>query len=369
MTTTSRSRTGKLLGALTAGALVVPALLGARATAEQPGAADAKPNDAREFLQVYDANVENLPTPDESSPAECAGDWHDLLYYMRTQELKPDLYLVQQLNNQDQLDLLLKRMETHFGEKYAGVLAEPNPDATTGGACNTYKKRQTNAVIWRTDRLSLVKSQAPGNRWRAQAEDGTDCVNSTQPRTMAVKALLHDRVSGRTVTAASFHWPTMDKGEGCARSNIGELSNELTEDGYDTDPTHGATDLYVAGGDTNAHDLGEGGAPDGEASPWYAAANGDLNGSLGFRDAVWAGCATTADPLACRTSKWTFQGKTKRRIDYVLGRGAGGEPPRITNAVVPTFQDGNDADDALSEDGDNPLGYSDHHAVGARVHY
>lgn len=373
---TTRRKT-RLPALLAAGVLAVPVAAGAQAVAEEPGAAsaeaevpaEAQPNGDPGYLQVYDANVENLPTTDEQPPAECAGDWHDLMYYMRTQELKPDVYLVQQLNNKEQLDLLLDRMESHFGEKYAGVLAENDPEPTTGGDCNPFKKRQTNAVIWRTDRLELVKSASPKNRWQAQKWDGGSCVPNHQPRTKGVKALLLDRASGKTVTAASFHWPTMTTGEKCARNNVGELSNELTEDGYDSHDDYGETDLYVAGGDANAHDIGEGGAPDGEPSTWYEAANGDAGGELGFRDAVYAHCDTADDPRACKDDRWTLEAKTKRRVDYLLGRKPGGEMPEMSGVVVPTFEDGDKADEEVSDDGDSPLVYSDHRAVGARVHY
>ncbi|MGW7078045.1 hypothetical protein [Streptomyces sp. NPDC054866] len=356
---------GRLLGLLTL--LLAPALA-APALAAAP--AEAEPNGDPGFLQVYDANVENLPTSDEQPPATCAGDWHDLMYYMRTQELKPDVYLVQQLNNKAQLDLLLDRMETHFGERYAGVLAENDPEPSkesAGGECWDFKKRQTNAVIWRTDRLQLVKSQPPDNRWQAQNLVDGQCVNNNQPRTKGVKALLHDKVSGKTVTAASFHWPTMGHGgTECADENAVELSNELTEDGYDSHAPYGATDLYIAGGDTNAHDR-----EDATWRKWYAMANGDLPGStLGFRDAVYADCQTKPDPSACRKDRWTLVTSVNRRVDYILGRKPGGALPRMTDAVVPTFDEGDLADEALSGDGDNrDLDYSDHRAVGTRVHY
>ncbi|WP_367123499.1 hypothetical protein [Streptomyces phytohabitans] len=368
--------TPALTAALGAGALALPLLAGAPAAAGPvqtgpvqagpvPAAEEARPNDDPGLLQVYDANVENLPTTDERPPEQCAGDWHDLMYYMRTQELKPDVYLVQQLSDRAQLDLLLDRMRTHFGEGYAGVLAEDDPKPKTGGECDAFKKRQTNAVIWRTDRLELVKSASPANRWQAQNEVGGVCVNNDQPRTKGVKALLHDKVADRTVTAASFHWPTMGHGgDACADSNTGELSNELTEDGYDSDPAHGATDLYVAGGDTNAHDR-----RDGAWRTWYEAANGDLGGKYGFRDAVYAHCAAQADPAGCRAGRWTLETSALRRVDYVLARKPGGALPRISGTVVPTFADGDRADEELTDDGDSPLGYSDHRAVGARVHY
>lgn len=340
--------------------------------------ADAGPNTNPAYLQVYDANVENLPTSDEDDPETCRGDWHDLMYFMRLQSLKPDVYLVQQLNNRAQLDLLLTRMEEHFGEEYEGVLAENDPEPSTGhGECENYKIRQTNAVIWRADRLELVMSAAPDNRWQAQAylpppssPDGArSCRNNDQARTKGVKALLHDKISGKEVTAASFHWRTHTYGHQCVMSNATELSSELTEDGY------GGADLFLAGGDSNNGDSSR----FGEAAwtPWYEAINGDLGGAHEFRDAAYAGCLDP-DPArvaACLKAKdvWTLWdragGKDPRRIDFLLGRKPGGAPPTMTNVVVPTFDEGDQADVDLTGTDERTLDYSDHRAVGARVHY
>ncbi|MET7639151.1 hypothetical protein [Streptomyces sp. NPDC005438] len=347
-------------GVLVAGVLVGSVLTAPYATGNERSRAveEAVPNQDPGFLQVYEANVENLPTSSEN----CPGDWHDLMYYMRLQQYRPDIYLVQQLSGQKQLDLLLTRMEEHFGEKYEGVVAEANPKPG-GGVCGSDKTYQTNAVIWRADRLDLKLSQSPENRWQAQHAPDPDrpdhCVNGTSSRTKGVKALLHDRVGNKDVTAASFHWPTQKSGGGtgpCATSNAGELSNELTEDGY------GVADLYVAGGDTNRAASSTNGGSD--WTTWYKNSNGDLGGAHGFRDAAYAGCEGDA---ACLGEKWTFDGA--RRIDFLLARNGDSEPATTTHHVVPTFDEGDQADLTLTGSDNEDLDYSDHRANGARVHY
>jgi hypothetical protein len=355
----STRRAGRaLIG--TAVATVPLLVIAPSASAEEAGA-----NTDPGFLQVYDANVENLPV---SSGEVCKGDWHDLMYYMRTQPLKPDLYLVQQLSNKSQLNTLLTRMEEHFGESFSGVLAENNPEPLDpdDGECRTDKYLQTNAVIWRDARLSLKLSASPDNRWQAQREDPNTgkCVNNNQSRTKGVKALLRDKVSGKDVTAASFHWRTYTWGHKCTESNAGELSNELKADGY------GGADLFVAGGDTNNASNSTHGSAD--WTPWYRKINGDLGGTYGFRDAAFAGCSGSP---ACLKPKWTLDKDPSdsesqpRRIDFLLARKAGGAKPVISNTVVPTFNEGDAADLALTGSDYQNLDYSDHRSVGARVHY
>jgi hypothetical protein len=352
-------------------ALAAPFVLASPAPASGPAdaggaptgtraAAEAVPNNDPSFLQVYDANVENLPTTTES----CPGDWHDLMYYMRLQEYRPDIYLVQQISNREQLDLLLQRMEEHFGETYAGVLAENEPAEYDNGCSG--KVRQTNGVVWRTDRLSLKLSASPDNRWQAQREypaDSKTCENNDQPRTKGVKALLEDKLSGRTVTAASFHWPTQEHGGTyCNVSNAGELSNELTEDGY------GVADLFVAGGDTN-HSASSTNGED-NWTTWYRAANGDIGGAHRFRDAVYAGCADAGGSIPdCLADKWTLHTTGPRRVDFLLARNPAGAPPRTSHPVVPTFDEGDAADLELTGNDDQDMDYSDHRSVGARIYY
>ncbi|WP_420000142.1 hypothetical protein [Streptomyces boninensis] len=350
-------RTSRLLAGVAA--LAAPLLV----TPSAPAApAEAVPNNDPSFLQVYDANVENLPV---STEAKCPGDWHDLMYYMRLQKYRPDIYLVQQVGGQEQLKTLLTRMKEHFGESYAGVVAEANPDPG-GGSCGAEKAIQTNAVIWRTDRLSLKLSASPKNRWQAQRENPAnqdECIANNQARSKGVKALLHDKASGKDVTAASFHWPTISHGGmKCAPSNAGELSNELTEDGY------GVADLYVAGGDTNHGDRKSAGG----WTDWYAAANADVGGKHRFRDAGYAKCAAGGGSIPdCLAKDWTHinDDGDHRRIDFLLARRDSGAPPAMTNTVIPGFDEGDAADKALTGDDRSDLDYSDHRAVGARVGY
>lgn len=59
-------------------------------------------------LLVYDANVENLETPNDA----CPGDWKDLFAFMKVQGDSPDVFLVQQISDQAELDVLIAHLKT-----------------------------------------------------------------------------------------------------------------------------------------------------------------------------------------------------------------------------------------------------------------
>lgn len=351
-----RKRNARFI-ALGTAVVAIPLLCAPGATA---GASFNQPNRNPGFLQVYDANVENFPTSRE----KCPGDWEDLLYYMRSQRYRPDLWTAQQVGGERQLNILLKKMRRHFGEAYAGVVAQPVP-ARGGGACGREKSRQTNAVIWRVARFSLKLSAPSRNIWQVRRNLNGQCVNNSQSRTVSVKALLRDRVTGKNVTAASFHWPSRRSGASgkCASVNMAELNRELTEDGY------GRAHLYLAGGDTN-WSVHRQNAP-GRWTKWYREANVDLGGAHRFRDPVHAGCVAGGGSLAgCLADKWTFTDGRKRRIDVLLARTPKGAPPPATSAaVVPSFDQADWAAKRFTGSDRTDLDYSDHRAVGARIHY
>jgi hypothetical protein len=83
-----------------------------------PGARTAVNRDPA-FIQVYVNNIENLKVAGE----QCRGDWTDLIYYMKTVKPSPDLFLVQQIANQAQLNDLLQRMTNQL----PGIFRESSP--------------------------------------------------------------------------------------------------------------------------------------------------------------------------------------------------------------------------------------------------
>lgn len=327
---------------LIAAAGLVPALADQRADPVTAAAANNNPA----FVQVYDNNVENLPTVGLA----CPGDWQDLVYYLERAPLKPDIFTIQQISDRAQLNSYLDRLSDDLGENYAGVIADATPKRMNS-PCGAPKRHQTNAVIFRTARFT---NRGLGSRtWQAQSDESGSCANNDQARTKAVKVRLHDKIANKDLTVASVHWPTAASGgPPCAVSNARETAAEMTEDGY-------GGRLLIAGGDLNITDLGGG-----TFRTWYRDLNGDLGGRYGYRDAGYAGCSGSK---ACLAGNWTAGGD--RRIDFVFARRPAGGLPGVTGFHTITFNEGDAADRAETGTDRADRNYSDHRAVMARIHY
>lgn len=309
-------------------------------------------NGTSSALLVYSANVENLPTTKDA----CPGDWKDLYSYIAVSGRKPDLLLVQQISDQGQLDQLVAHMSTTFGRSYASVIAEANPAPYTS-PCGAAKDKQTNAIIYDTGRLVAVGGK---HVWKTFKMKDGQCIRNDVPRARGVLQKFADKVVGTDVAVASIHW-SIANGSGpdpaCALRNVEELDQLLRMAAFQAP-------LQIFGGDTNEDDLLSPSKSSGYR-PWYAAANGDLGGKLGFRDAIYAHCATKADVKGCLLNNWTF-GSTKR-IDFIFARGGDGSLPQTSDARTVTFAEANAADQQLTG-ADAAQGYSDHRAVSARIH-
>jgi hypothetical protein len=96
--------------------------------------------------------VENLPKATE----KCEGDWQDLIYYMKVQQYSPDLFLVQQVGGQAQLNELVKRLNDGLVGVYVGIVAVANPKRQ-GSKCGEEKAYQSTAIIYRTGRFNVVR--------------------------------------------------------------------------------------------------------------------------------------------------------------------------------------------------------------------
>lgn len=301
------------------------------------------------FLQVYVNNVENLETPTE----QCTGDWKDLFYEMARRP-SPDLFLVQQISDQAQLDLLVQHMTTVLPGAYAGIIAEVDP-APMNSPCGAPKDKQTNAIIYRTGRLTPVGSK---HVWQSWAKLNDVCKRNFQARTMNVMQKFLDQRSGKTVSVASLHWSTF-QGAGpdpsCAELNAAEVARKLALPGF-------GGDLLIFGGDMNEPDQSTGGG----FRPWYRDANGELGAGQGFRDAIYARCAKSGSPQQCLDDNWTIG--QARRIDFLFARTGAGCLPGMSGQHTITFEEA-DAAAAAAAGGDSAYNYSDHRAIRAQVHY
>ncbi len=297
------------------------------------------------FVQVFDNNVENLPT----AGLKCPGDWQDLVHYMKRAPLKPDVVIVQQISGRKQLDDYVGKLSQVIGERYEGVIANGSPKAMNS-RCGAPKHHQTNAVVYRKARFTDL---GLGSRtWVAQSQRGGKCANSPQARTQAVKVKLHDKVANKDLTVASVHWATASSGgPPCSVANSAETAREMTQDGY-------GGSLMIFGGDMNFSDV-NGGA----FRPWYRNLNGDLGGKYGYRDAAFAGCDGAK---SCLADNWT--NGAHRRIDFLFAR-TDSDQARVTGFHTITFDEGDAADQADTGSDRGDRNYSDHRAVMARIHY
>lgn len=303
------------------------------------------------FLHVYVNNVENLKKPNE----QCRGDWTDLIHYMKTVKPSPDLFLVQQVSNQAQLDVLVTRMTNALPGVYAGIIADANP-WNQGSPCGAEKAKQTNAIIYRVGRLEPIGDK---HVWQSWAFRRGQCRRNHQARTRNVMQKFRDKVNDKTVTVASIHWSTA-QGDGpdpaCAKKNVLEADQKLHRPGF-------AADLYVFGGDMNEPDR----RTNGSFRPWYAVANGDNGGALRYRDPVFRKCKqANGSTQSCLDDNWTIG--SGRRIDFLFAQNRQGcmVPTKRTHTI--TFNEA-DAASAHIAGSDNPLNYSDHRAIRTFIYY
>lgn len=324
--------------------------------------AQAVVNNDPGFLKVYVSNIENLSPADDPL---CPLDWDDLIYYMEIQEYLPDLFLVQQVSNRKQANDLADFMTQKLGAPYAAKIALNNP-AKTNSPCGAAKQRQTNAIIYRTDRLRFNKKSI----WQAYRMPKSKCILNNQARTRSVRARFTDVVAGKRVTAGSIYWPSgRSDGPPCGVRNIDKTDDKVTASGY-------SADLYIVAGDTNTKDL-ETEDPESAWVAWYERANGALAGELGYRDVIYDYCRETSTTGAqieinqCLLDSWTFESPTSgnhRRIDYLLAKTPGGMADVHAGHTI-QFDEAGLAAEQVTGEPDDPLPYSEHKAVHARVSY
>jgi len=318
--------------------------------AASASAAAVNPN--AKYLQVYDNNVENLLTAAET----CAGDWQDLIYYMAGQTYAPDLFLVQQVSPAE-ITTLVAKMNALLPSDYSWVMSSPLAGDTIQ-KCEGEKQTQQNGIIYRMDRLSPVAGTTVS--WQSRHEVDGACVLNDQDRTVGIRKTFTDLLNpGKTVTAASVHWATAaSDGPPCAEINATEAAAQLAAPG---------SNLMVMAGDTNITDLN---ASNGWR-PWYSKINGDLDGSLGYRDVMYDNCREDTDGSASAIKAclpWTLV-DTDRRIDFMFGKLSGGRLPFVGSEHTITFNEGDAADLAQTGSDNADLSYSEHRAVMARIHY
>ncbi|MEK8105906.1 hypothetical protein NKG94_13515 [Micromonospora sp. M12] len=167
--------------------------------------AQAAVNTSANYLVVYNNNIENW------LPSSCSDgyNWDRLITYLKGRPLSPDIFTVQQVSNQTQLDTLTRRLSDELPGTYAGQIAIANPGSMGyTSTCGKLKNQQTNAVVYRTDRFTFEDA----TRWRSDARRTTTPAPAgarTSSPPAAARTASTTSPSGCTTTSATrtCRWP------------------------------------------------------------------------------------------------------------------------------------------------------------------
>lgn len=359
-----------LLAALLIGC--APSTPGSDAPVEEAAFSDdeALANEDPSRLLVYTANLENLAqaTVDAGDPESCRGDWQDLLYFLADASQAPDILLVQQVSGRAQVDeKLLPKLRELLGEEYGAIVAEKSPAYWAPADCSA-KHHQTNAILYRKERLTYVEGSK--QTWRSAIAEGPGCATTTAARYVNVAAKLGDRWNPkgeglREVAVGSVHWPVED---GCGVTNARATDATLT--------SYSGAQLWIFGGDANLPELSSPKVPGSGYRPWYERTNAGLgrDGNLGWTDPIFAACdEQTASALeldACLVDHATM--RFGSRYDFLFAKyhpSYRSGPAATSGAVTVGFEEAGEADRALTGKDDAALAYSMHRAVGTYVHW
>jgi hypothetical protein len=194
------------------------------------------------FLVVVDVNWENLPTPSERP---CAGEYRDLIYWMKDRALSPDFVIVQQVSGRDQADRLASVMSDLLRGSWRAIVAEANP-APQRSPCGEDKAHQTNAILYRPGRFDPAGAKVVFQTYIGDGRGGVKL--NDQARTKTVVQRFRDLSSDQIVSVASTHWATAKSGATpkSALASMKRVHAKLRDAGGD---------LRIWGGDTNMTDL------------------------------------------------------------------------------------------------------------------
>ncbi len=293
------------------------AVLAAAAVAATLGVQPAQAistNKDKKFLVVYNNNIENL--------AGCDGNYTKFIAYLKKQKKSPDIFTVQQISNAKQLASFTKRLSDELPGSYKGIIAVSNPGSMgyTSG-CKVKKNQQTNAIIYRTGRLTPEKtvkwrSLAPYHYADGPCQELYGSYKSSQDRVVNVAVRFHDNVAGKDVTVAAVHWPTNTwSGPRCAAQNMRATNTVVEKLGGK---------VKIVAGDMNA--------TKGEAGWWTKART-----TYKYRDVVWdSACAPKTKTKKANTCPDSTSTNGDRRIDYLLTKGGhkATNVATISNAAV-----------------------------------
>jgi hypothetical protein len=312
-----------------------------------------------ERLVVWSNNIENM-----------IFDWKDLVHAMSEAELRPDIFLVQQVTDKAEMDRLVDYMSRRLGVDYTGVVAKAHPKDRRFQDQIIPRPTVTTGIVYRTARFDqkTKDSYMPwGHGFNGAALRCDVRSDHTGYETLRLK--LHDKVANKDVVAMSLrHWTWLP----CSSKNVREIVN-----GFDGGPNAHAglgtqSALHIVAGDFN-----DGLFQDGEYACWYRQMNGQVGQArcandedLGFTDPLFVSCGGDRGCVRDRGG-----------IDSIFVRRGDGVRARTSNFDVVSFDEahrasvaatGGDGDSNNRErDGYRDAGnnYSQHKARRAYVYY
>ncbi|MFD6762457.1 hypothetical protein [Streptomyces roseolus] len=244
-------------------------------------------------LRVYNNNIENLVRNNAdgtctriSGPDHLTSELVDDSGSTGTTGVKaPDLLIIQQIRGRGQADAYADQLSAKFGlpaGTYKVVLAAEDPEewGLTHGCSDQslgdLKKKQTNGIIYNTQRLSLAEGDTslywsagwlkpvPGVDPADVYDNGAGCTLYKPPnnddgaayaykwrRTSAIAARFTIKGTSTTVFAATMHLPEQNKDFPCAGDGIKGIGDTGIRIGTDATNLMTGASIRVVGIDAN----------------------------------------------------------------------------------------------------------------------
>jgi hypothetical protein len=242
---------------------------------------------ADRVLRVYTNNIENLVRNNSggtctriSGPDHLASMLVDDSGKTGTSGVQaPDVLIVQQVRGQGQADAYADQLSAKFGQPagtYRAIVAWTDPEEWGGShrcsdqSLGNLKKRQTNGLIYNTQRLSLAAGDV-AKYWSAgwlkpgtAYGDGAGCTLYKPPnadpdstdrykwkRTSAIAARFTIKATGTTVFAATMHLPQENASHACAGEKDKGIGGSGIHVAADASSLMNASTIRVIGIDAN----------------------------------------------------------------------------------------------------------------------
>jgi hypothetical protein len=221
-------------------------------------------------LVVWSNNIENM-----------IFDWRDLVHAMSEDELRPDIFLVQQITDRAEMEQLTDFMKSRLGVDYTGIVARAHPRDHRFQGQVIPRPTVTTGIVFRTARFELRNKDSFMPWGHGFADDPGRCdVRADHTGYETLRLRLFDKKAEKNIVAVSLrHWTWHP----CSSKNVREINRDLGQ---------GAA-LHIVGGDFNDR-LFDG---DGGYACWYRQMNRSVGEArcandedLGFTDPLFVAC-------------------------------------------------------------------------------